>query len=93
MRLHTLIYSTSVSVPVLGLVYDPKIIAFMSFLNQDEYLYVDKLNNSMLNASADKILDNLENYKSSLTNQIADIKELAVYNASLAIKLLEENNG
>lgn len=38
MRLHTLIYSVSAGVPVLGISYDPKVTSFMAMVNCREYL-------------------------------------------------------
>ncbi len=43
MRLHALIFAAGQGVPLVGVVYDPKISSFLSYIGQDLYTNLDKL--------------------------------------------------
>ncbi len=48
MRLHTLIYAATQEVPMIGLVYDPKIKGFLEEMRINNWLYVDSLDEENL---------------------------------------------
>ena len=52
MRLHTLIFASGQGVPMVGIVYDPKVSGFLDYLGQDLYLPLQEVN---LGALADLI--------------------------------------
>lgn len=92
MRLHTLIYAVVNAVPLIGLVYDPKISSFMEYTKQTRYLNVE-------NAKAEKIIEVLdecvENYgeiKESLEVSYKELSEKAQLNGKLAIELYEKGS-
>ncbi len=43
MRLHGLIFSAGHGVPLVGIVYDPKVSSFLNYLGQEHYVALDKL--------------------------------------------------
>ena len=43
MRLHALVFSAGQGVPLVGVVYDPKISSFLSYIGQDLYTDLDHL--------------------------------------------------
>ncbi|MDD6160320.1 MAG: polysaccharide pyruvyl transferase family protein [Oscillospiraceae bacterium] len=48
MRLHALIFSAVCGVPLVGIVYDPKVSAFLDLVEQDLYLSLEELNTDRL---------------------------------------------
>lgn len=56
MRLHTLIYSVSQCVPVIGLVYDPKIQGFLEYIGQKYYLPLEQSDKKTLVSMADEVM-------------------------------------
>ena len=53
MRLHALIFSASQGVPLVGVVYDPKISSFLSYIGQDLYTDLKELTPEELKANID----------------------------------------
>jgi len=48
MRLHSLIFAAGQGVPLIGLVYDPKVSAFLEYIGQDLYLDISSMDESSL---------------------------------------------
>lgn len=90
MRLHTLIYSASQAVPLIGLVYDPKVSGFMDYMHQDKYVDVNLLNYDKLTALIDEIMENYEIIRDDLYNNTVQLRQKAELNAKYAIDLLEK---
>lgn len=92
MRLHTLIYAVINAIPLIGLVYDPKISSFMEYTNQTRYIDVE-------NATAEKIIDILDEcvlhydqIKRTLEENYKTLNEKAQLNGKLAVELYEEGS-
>ena len=92
MRLHTLIYAVINSVPLIGLVYDPKISSFMEYTNQTRYINVE-------DATAEKIIDILDEcvmhydeIKRNLEESYKALSEKAQLNGRLAVELYEKGS-
>lgn len=66
MRLHALIYSAKANIPIVGLIYDPKVTGLIEELSIREYLRVEELNAENLRVKYDSCLENLEDRKSSI---------------------------
>ena len=43
MRLHALIFASGLGVPLVGIVYDPKVSGFLDYLKQDRYVLLEQL--------------------------------------------------
>lgn len=86
MRLHALIYSAKANVPIIGLVYDPKVTGLINELSITEFLKVEDLNKNNLREKYDQIMDNIEDRRKSiiLANQRQE------YFSKKTIELLEE---
>lgn len=89
MRLHTLIYASSVSVPVAGLVYDPKVENYIRFTGQKYFIDVNKLESDKLVHMLSEMMNNKDSIKEALTRIHIDMKKQAHYNTQLALRLLE----
>lgn len=89
MRLHTLIYSASQAVPLVGLVYDPKVSGFMDYMHQNKYVNVEDLSYEKLTALIDETMENYDIIKDDLYNNVVTLREKAEENAKYAIDLLE----
>ncbi len=92
MRLHTLIYSTINSVPLIGLVYDPKISSFMEYTHQKHYFPVENLDIEMLKTAIDDCIKNYDAIKVDLENNYNKLKKQAQYNGKYAIELYEKGS-
>lgn len=90
MRLHSLIYSSLCSIPLIGLVYDPKVSGFMEYIGQSRYLDSEKLAYDELVNSVDYCFVNNVEIKKDMAKRLENMRELSQKNAQLAIELLEE---
>jgi len=90
MRLHALIYSVSLSVPSIGLIYDPKVQGFLEYVKQPSAGNAADLDLESLK----KLIDEVWNNKAALAQQLEEgnrlLKQKAFENAEIAIELLEK---
>jgi len=88
MRLHALIYTVPMGLPLLGIVYDPKVEAFMNYINMP--LYVDATNVDalkMLNMVND-IMENYDMFKIKVQTESQRLKHLSAKDADIVVGLL-----
>lgn len=90
MRLHSLIYATTLEIPAMAIVYDPKISAFMNSLNQPDWLNVEEFDIEKSFRLIDKIMSSREERRNLLKETNAQLKKKAEENAAYAIELLEQ---
>lgn len=88
MRLHTLIYATTLGVPAIALSYDPKVTAFMQSLHQPLCINVDKLTVETLDNVSDKLINELSERRKEIFESLFELKSLAEKNADYALQLL-----
>ncbi len=88
MRLHSLVFAASASVPAVGLTYDPKVASLMARLGIEEYAValtaVEGLAERMSMAWARR-----DAIRAELTVRSAQLRELAAENARLVMGLLD----
>lgn len=89
MRLHTLIYSAVAAVPLIGLVYDPKVNGFLDYIGIDNYCDVSTLTPDELRNTVDRCVAEYDSIKTRLLENRRILKEKAAQNAELAIQLLD----
>lgn len=87
MRLHTLIYSTAVGTPSMGLAYDGKLRAFMETTGQPYML--DSADEEQMLAYAGELLSKKEEIRASLLSRDAQYRELAMEDARCAVELVK----
>ena len=91
MRLHMLMYGANSAVPVIGLMYDPKIQAYLSYLNQNTNVNINNINVDEFKNIIDSLMLNQEKTRETLKVRIDELKEFEKKNAQMAVKLLEDN--
>ena len=84
MRLHTLIFASGQGVPMVGIVYDPKVSGFLDYLGQDLYLPLQEVN---LGALAD-LIDAAMAEEPFESENIQRLRRLSAENEALARRLL-----
>ncbi len=89
MRLHMLMFGANAGIPVIGLSYDPKISAYLAYLNQDYIVDSENCSFTDLKVIVDIIMNDYNKIKLGLSHKVSELKELQHKNAELAIKLLE----
>ncbi|MCD8391191.1 MAG: polysaccharide pyruvyl transferase CsaB [Firmicutes bacterium] len=92
MRLHTLIYAAIKSIPVIGLVYDPKISSFMKTTHQNLYAEVSSLSEVGLMRLIDECVKNYDSIKADLTKNYALLRKKSEINGKLAVELYEKGS-
>ena len=87
MRLHALIFAAGQGIPLVGIVYDPKVSGFLDYLNQKNYLDLSEVTEDKLN---DCIGRSLQIGRDSYSAQ--QLRKLAEANEQAARELLKGAN-
>jgi len=90
MRLHGLVFSASQGVPLIGVVYDPKVSSFLSYIGQDLYSDLDTLTFETLRSHIDQAARRM-NDNAFLSQGVERLRELEQNNTRAAKKLLGGN--
>lgn len=88
MRLHALIFAASLSIPFIGLVYEPKIKGFLEYIKQPSAGDVTGLNLNNLKEMAEKVWENKLEIKKQLETNVEVLKDKALENARIAVELI-----
>jgi len=91
MRLHSIIYSTLAATPMLGLAYDPKVMAMFKELNQPYYLSLEQVSAAKLIEFAEEVLQKREVVSLDLKACAADMTKLAQTNAQIAYDIINRD--
>lgn len=89
MRLHALIYAVSLQVPVIGLIYDPKVEGFLEYVGQPSAGHVRELEAGALKKLAAAVWQDRSAIKAQLAARNGELKRKARQNAEIAVRLLE----
>lgn len=89
MRLHTLIYAAKMGTPVIGLTYDPKVDATMSYLGQNRVEAVKSINPLTLQRYIDEIIGDRDKLREQLIISGKESEQKAIENTELALSLLD----
>ena len=88
MRLHALVFAAVASVPLVGLVYDPKIQGFLNIINQPSAGDVRTLEYENLLELTEEVWQNREAISNRLSESIPALKENARENARVAVEMI-----
>lgn len=89
MRLHLLIFASVMDVPMIGIVYDPKIEGFMQYMNQKNYIHIENFNSEEFTKMFVECKNNLDTIKRDIKTASDKLRIEAQKNARLAIELLK----
>lgn len=87
MRLHGLIFAAGQGVPLVGVVYDPKVRAFLDYMNQHLYEDLSRITPETLQAQLDQALA-LGQDRAALTAAVAQLRAVEGNNSAALVKLL-----
>lgn len=90
MRLHSLIYAATQKVPMVGLSYDPKVDGILKSIEMDYICNVEDLSYDDLKRKIDQVWKERDELKEILIEKDKTLRELALSNVIMALKLLEE---
>ncbi|HHV30248.1 polysaccharide pyruvyl transferase CsaB [Acetivibrio mesophilus] len=90
MRLHALIFAASLGIPVVGMVYEPKVEGFMQYVNQMSAGHVNSLELEHMKKVVDETWKNRDSIKKDLGKTTALLKDKALENARIAIEIIDE---
>ena len=90
MRLHSLIYATTLEIPAMALVYDPKVSAFMESIGQTDCINVEAMAEGEALNTLDALLNGREDRRNKLRETNAVLRKKAEENADFAIDLLSK---
>jgi len=88
MRLHSLIFAATQYVPMIGVVYDPKVKVFSDSIGALSHP-LEKISIQELCKSAEKVYNNREEVRARLKKEIGEMKIKALKTASLAERLVK----
>ena len=88
MRLHTLIYAVSMDIPVIGIVYDPKIQSFMKSIKQETYVDGSSIDTALLLKMTDNTIRNINDVKNEIRQASQKLKALCNNDAKIAVDLI-----
>jgi len=88
MRLHSLVFSAVAAVPMVGLVYDPKIQGFLDYIGQPSAGDVRFLEYENLIRLSEGVWNDRESISRQLRETIPELEEKARENARVAVELI-----
>lgn len=93
MRLHTLIFAAVQNIPMIGIIYDPKVQSILDLVDQPSVGDVARFDKYKLYSLVDDIIANRADVLKRLERRIKDLKEKAKLNDNIVIGLLEKKKG
>ncbi len=90
MRLHSLIYALTGTVPAIGLVYDPKVEGFLQYVGNRNVFNADKIDCEGVTRCLDEILENRQTVVEQICEKRRELCQKAMRNAYIAKQLVEE---
>ena len=89
MRLHSLIYASVARIPVIGIVYDPKVRYFIELMDQEDGGLVENITADDIKNRVHKIMKERDEYIGRISSRMDGLKEQCRRNAEIAVGLIE----
>ncbi len=89
MRLHSLIYAATQSIPMVGLVYDPKISGILESIGMKYMTNVEDLDIEKLLSDIDYVWNNQKEIRKELGELKEELKNKALRNIKMALEILK----
>jgi len=89
MRLHSLIYASIARIPVIGIVYDPKVRYFIELMDQEDGGLVENMTADDIKNRVHKIMKERDEYIGRISSRMDGLKEQCRRNAEIAVRLIE----
>ena len=90
MRLHSLIYAATQDIPMVGIVYDPKIEGFLKSIDMKHMCSVEDVDFEGLIRNIDYVWNNRENLRIKLKEIDNHMRNGALMNTDMALELLKK---
>lgn len=87
MRLHGLIFAAGQGIPLIGIVYDPKVHAFLSYIGQDLFIDLNDLSSTALKELIDQVISRRSD-RAFLEKQVITLRQMEAKNSQTAARLL-----
>lgn len=87
MRLHGLIFAAGQGVPLIGVVYDPKVSSFLSYIAQNLYIDLNELSAEQLQEHIDTAITHGAD-RNFLTERVKLLREVESNNSEMAARLM-----
>ena len=91
MRLHALIFAASLRVPIVGMVYEPKVEGFIRYIDQVSAGNIDSLEIEALKEVLENTWRNRDSIKKGMDENVAVLRDKSLENARIAIGLIDES--
>ncbi len=89
MRLHSLVFASEKGIPVMGIVYDPKVNSYLEMINQISLGNVENLDHVQMVSLFEKNFNNKHYYTEKMKNAVEELKKLSEKNMDLVMELIE----
>ena len=89
MRLHALIFAAGQGIPLAGVVYDPKVSAFLRYIGQENFLDLDALTADALKAMIDRMVSSPISPEEQAA-AVQKLRQIEQVNVDTARRLLEK---
>lgn len=90
MRLHSLVYAASVNLPMVGIIYDPKVEAMVKELGISEAVNVEDFTPEELFEKVKKALLNLDERREVLSKNTEKMRNESKRNVEIALRFLDD---
>mgnify|MGYP001210654700 FL=1 len=90
MRLHSLIYAATQGIPMIGIVYDPKIEGFLKSINMEYMCPVEHIEYNQLISNIEYVWENRDKLRNKLIELDEEMRTEALKNVQMALELLKK---